>query len=327
MIGTWLLHHMLPKGVRIAIIAATSHDTGKSQRWDYRHENDDHYHVWSPIRLNRIPEPSPTQTGSHSEPRLHGAEFSKRVFEAGRDELLYRVYNTSTEQYKCVLNLATLQRMNLHVLQKEIVEKVASIAENPSMIEGRDLRNLMKEYCKCNFFSCLVEDLLSRRYLNILTSILHGLGETLRDWDLMQAKWTPDFEKDPFKLVTSKALDKKIIEEARIALPIGRGLLQDPYDFYSPQLPGGSRGHVIQEKKTQLIAKRFGVALAGELALLAPVIIMAVRKTLLKSLLTVSVAVLLFCVAIAKFSHQSSVEILSLTAAYTAVLVVFVGVS
>lgn len=320
MTGNSLWKHLFPNRIHPLLQPLGSH------AFDHRYENDNHHHV-IPIPLNGVPEPSPIQIGSHSEPRLHDAEFSKRVFEAGRNEILYQVYNTSTEKYKCVLNLATLQRMNLHVLQKEIVGKVASIAENPSMIGSRDLRNLMKEYCKYIFLSCLVEDLLSRRYMNILTSILHGLGQSLRDWDLMQAKWTPDFEKDPFKLVTSKALDKKIIEEARIALPNGPGLLQVPYDLNSPKLPGGSRGHVIQEKTTQLIAKRFGVALAGGLALLAPVIIMAVRKTLLKSLLTVSVAVLLFCVAVAKFSHQKSVEILSLTAAYTAVLVVFVGVS
>lgn len=326
MTGNWLWKHLLPNRIQSLLRPLQPPQTlgPLSVTFDHLYENVNRHHV-IPIPLDGVPEPSPIQIGSHSEPRLHDAEFSKRVFEAGRNEILYRVYNTSTEKYKCVLNLATLQRMNLHVLQKEIVEKVASIAENPSMIWSRDLRDLMKEYCKYIFLSCLVEDLVSRRYMNILTSILHGLGETLRDWDLMQAKWTPDFEKDPFKLVTSKALDKKIIEEARIALPIG--LLQVPYDLDSPKLPGGSRGHVIREKTTQLIAKRFGVALAGGLALLAPVIIMAVGKTLLKSLLTVSVAVLLFCVAIAKFSHQKSVEILSLTAAYTAVLVVFVGVS
>ena len=152
----------------------------------------------------------------------------------------------------------------------------------------------------------------------------------MRDWDLIQEKRTPDFQKDPFKLVTTKALDKKLIEDAKIVLPMGShgsSGLQPPHDSHSPQLPGNSRGRVVQEKESRAFAQRLSVALIGGLALLVPVIIMAVRKTLLKSLLTISVAVLLFSLAIAIFSHQTSVQVMSVTAAYTAVLAVFVGVA
>lgn len=64
----------------------------------------------------------------------------------------------------------------------------------------------------------------------------------------MGEKRTLDFEKDPFKLVTSKALDDKIIEEAGIPLPVGPDDLQKPYDSISPQLPGDSRAHIIRQR-------------------------------------------------------------------------------
>ena len=143
----------------------------------------------------------------------------------------------------------------------------------------------------------------------------------------MGEKRTLDFEKDPFKLVTSKALDDKIIEEAGIPLPVGRDHLQKPYDFISPQLPGDSRAHIIRQREVEAIVKRFGVALVGGMALLIPMLIMVLHKDLLTTLLTVSVAVIIFSVLVAIYSHQTTSEILTLTAAYAAVLVVFVGAS
>jgi hypothetical protein len=146
----------------------------------------------------------------------------------------------------------------------------------------------------------------------------------------MAEKRTLDFEKDPFKLVTSKALDSKIMEEADIALPIRRDqlrYLQEPYDSDFPQLPGDSRAHIIRQRELEAIVKRFGVALAGGMALLIPMLIMVLHKDLLTTLLTVSVAIVIFSVLIAVYSHQTTSEILTLTAAYAAVLVVFVGAS
>jgi len=143
----------------------------------------------------------------------------------------------------------------------------------------------------------------------------------------MAEKRTLKFEKDPFKLVTSNALDSKIIEEADIALPIRRDqrrYLQQP-DF--PKLPGDSRAHIIRQREVEAIGRRFGVALVGGMALLIPMLIMVLHKDLLTTLLTVSVAIIIFSVLIAIYSHQTTSEILTLTAAYAAVLVVFVGTS
>ncbi|KAK5655838.1 hypothetical protein OQA88_5377 [Cercophora sp. LCS_1] len=70
---------------------------------------------------------------------------------------------------------------------------------------------------------------------------------------------------------------------------------------------------------------RFIVALAGGLFLVAPMLIMSINPSQLKSLLTVSSAVLFFALAVSLVVRVSNIETLVSTATYAAVLVVFVG--
>src|SRR5256885_1137977 len=106
-----------------------------------------------PAALRPIPELIPERQPSRTEPPPIDMQFSERVFDVGKEELLYPIYNDSTGKYKCVVHLATLQRMNLHVLQKEIVDEVAGILEDRRMSVAQSLavRGLMKEYCKHAF--------------------------------------------------------------------------------------------------------------------------------------------------------------------------------
>lgn len=72
---------------------------------------------------------------------------------------------------------------------------------------------------------------------------------------------------------------------------------------------------------------RFIVAFTGGLSLVVPMLIMRLGENLTKSLVTVSVAVLLFSGVTSIMFKASNVETLAATAAYAAVLVVFVGTS
>jgi hypothetical protein len=70
------------------------------------------------------------------------------------------------------------------------------------------------------------------------------------------------------------------------------------------------------------------IAIFGGFALVAPMLIMTLNSSRNKSLITVSVAVFIFAVVFAFGANGSSVkDILAATAAYAAVLVVFVGTS
>ncbi|KAN0095156.1 hypothetical protein V8E51_015867 [Hyaloscypha variabilis] len=80
--------------------------------------------------------------------------------------------------------------------------------------------------------------------------------------------------------------------------------------------------------KKNAFSERLRMALFGGLALLVPVIIMTLVHGQTASLVTTSVATVLFAFALAIFANDTSgKDILAATAAYAAVLVVFVGTS
>jgi len=74
-------------------------------------------------------------------------------------------------------------------------------------------------------------------------------------------------------------------------------------------------------KRTKAFVWRFTLALAGRFALVIPMLIMKLVPTTL----TVGLTTTLFVLAVAVLSFYSKSDVLSLTAAYTAVLMVFVG--
>jgi hypothetical protein len=81
-----------------------------------------------------------------------------------------------------------------------------------------------------------------------------------------------------------------------------------------------------REEENNKFISRLSMALFGGAALIAPMLIMTLHPTRLTSLLTTSVFVLAVGVALAwRMKDAASKDILGSTAAYAAVLVVFVG--
>ena len=72
---------------------------------------------------------------------------------------------------------------------------------------------------------------------------------------------------------------------------------------------------------------RFIIAFISGASLIVPMVIMSLDKFLRKSLITTSVAVLLFAAFISFVMKVKNSDIITATAAYAAVLVVFVAVS
>lgn len=87
----------------------------------------------------------------------------------------------------------------------------------------------------------------------------------------------------------------------------------------------------LEEAKRQRILaiedniNRFVIALLGGLAVVVPILIVSFNSSKTKSLVTVSLSVVLISLLIAVFSKASHLEMITATAAYAAVLVVFVG--
>lgn len=99
--------------------------------------------------------------------------------------------------------------------------------------------------------------------------------------------------------------------------------LENADDASNPQLPGSSW---IKHKKKEALL-RFLMAFGGGIALIGPMVLMVLHKSILTSLLTVTVSVFIFGLSIALFSDRPGFEIVTTTAGYAAVLVVFVGTS
>lgn len=83
-----------------------------------------------------------------------------------------------------------------------------------------------------------------------------------------------------------------------------------------------------QKARSFAATSRFAMALFGGVALIVPTVIMAKVEGINASLITTAIAVILFSLTLAVSATDSTgKDVLAATAAYTAVLVVFVGTS
>ena len=91
-------------------------------------------------------------------------------------------------------------------------------------------------------------------------------------------------------------------------------------DYYDKKSPSGTS--VIVDSLA-----RFLIAVASGASLVVPMVIMSLNKSLTRSLITTSVAVLLVAVFVSFVIKAKNSDIIQATVAYAAVLVVFVAVS
>lgn len=113
----------------------------------------------------------------------------------------------------------------------------------------------------------------------------------------------------------------------------GRAFLQEPTEH--TEIIATCQGFRELDKKGQqeralksALFERMFMAIFGGVALIGPMLIMTLHPSRNTSLITTSVAVFIFAVLLANGASDSSgKDILGATAAYAAVLVVFVGTS
>lgn len=154
----------------------------------------------------------------------------------------------------------------------------------------------------------------------------------MRDLEYMQehaARHAKNDELDPFYLKSSKHLQQLAMEGAGWipdhVLP--EGPLPIARDRDNPQLPGLSRTVAHRASESEQLWIRFSMASAGGLVLVVPMLIMANLESKTASLVTTCVAMFLFAAGITFGTHLKPDQVLGATAAYAAVLVVFVGTS
>lgn len=157
-------------------------------------------------------------------------------------------------------------------------------------------------------------------------------GKSLRDLEYMQehaAQHTKDDDKDPFYIKSSKHLPRLAMKEAGFIpdLVLPRGPLPVAQDFSNPRLPGISKTLAHEASESEQLWVRFSIASAGGLILIIPMLIMANLESKTASLVTTCVAMLTFAAGVTLRTQLKPDQVLGATAAYAAVLVVFVGTS
>jgi len=139
---------------------------------------------------------------------------------------------------------------------------------------------------------------------------------------------------------------QKLLDEHREQYPANRGSIESTSSGESGILTANWRGKrrrralggvttdmYRRNARLDLLERRSGfkmrflTAIMGGLALVVPMLIMAIHPLREKTLITASLAVFLFALGLAWKSSAQRQETLAVTAAYAAVMVVFVGIS
>ena len=150
-------------------------------------------------------------------------------------------------------------------------------------------------------------------------------ANAIRDWELIVKN--SGQQDDPFILKGARALNVRLMNEAGL-MRENHARLELCKDYDNPQLPFDSRGKLMSKRNLQAFWARFYMAMFGGIALIGPMILMVMKTDLTTALVTVSLSVFLFGLALAIFFTDVKPEsVLASVAGYAAVLVVFVGTS
>ncbi|KAK0708059.1 hypothetical protein B0H67DRAFT_327235 [Lasiosphaeris hirsuta] len=290
------------KGRRVKLPDEEAPAEGERSRPDGRPDNSEPVVVEaSPGRSESGPE-RPEQAS-----QLAQLGLAERLAAAGDIHL----FSSEREPVEYGIQLATLQRMVLGQLRSELAEVVHDIYTGRSAKKYLmdDAKELITDYCNA-----------------------------VRDYDFMAERLQQsrdDEEDDPFEISTHRLLDLCLMRDAGLVpekdweklLARVKGekkLYKKRYNIL-PSVSRNDRGDVMTRN---LSLERLGMGLAGGAALIVPMLIMVLHKDLVTTLVTTSVATMLFAGGLALLGTKLRGEtVLASVAAYAAVLVVFVGTS
>lgn len=139
--------------------------------------------------------------------------------------------------------------------------------------------------------------------------------------------------RDPFVVSGEWQIDRCMLhaamrgkENSSDPLPWEKSIVKWETDSSHPEPVGGTRDENIRQTWVKGFRLRLGAAAAGGTFLIAPMWLMVLHKTLYTALISTTVLVATFRVVMAVFLDRLKDVLLS-TAAYSAVLVVFVGLT
>lgn len=240
----------------------------------------------------------------------------------------------TNEDAESLINISILYRRELYELQSKLAAACLKYSVQEEDGNPRKRSKLLREYgmnaIEMNFIDITYQ--LTFHRWNIIV-------QALRDWNYIQQ--CAHSRDDPFHISSKTSVGQAQIRaavravEGQISTDALSRIKDSAPGITNPQLWearskdnlvsdlfGGTR---LQHKK-RLDFKRFGMAMLGGVFLICPMLIMVFNPTLLATLLTTCLSVLLLGLVL-PFMVESGFDILSGTAAYAAVLVVFIGTS
>ncbi|KAH7408989.1 hypothetical protein BKA64DRAFT_704782 [Cadophora sp. MPI-SDFR-AT-0126] len=257
--------------------------------------------------------------------RLRDLDFETRLRRLYSESIVSIYRSTSTAE----INLSYLSRIRLHRLRQTLLKEALEINYVPHKAGDESPETSSK------------------------VSDIHHYVQALKDHEYIIACALKGKDQDPFVLSTAKPYDQMLIREC------GKGLVDElraspgfnethpNYESYmqiqsdlrlseSPPPPpleaqdwdlfGGSRNRRNKRVASIQFLKRVGMAFIGGAFLIGPMHILVLHPGKISNLVTASVFVVLFGILVAAVLERIF-DVLSVTAAYAAVLVVFVGTS
>ncbi|RFU26013.1 hypothetical protein B7463_g10322, partial [Scytalidium lignicola] len=192
-----------------------------------------------------------------------------------------------------ILSFAELHRMRMRKLQFKLAHQVAQMHYSGEEPEGWE--ETLKNYI-----------------------------EAIKDYDYMNL--CVERRKDPFLVHSTRLHDKDVLQLALREYG-GEDFDNFPFEKCSEQVPesiGGTRKKISEKEHFTKFVKRLGMAAVGGSFLVAPMWLMVIHNTRYTALISTTIFVFVFGVVMASVL-ESYMDVLSVTAAYAAVLVVFVG--
>ncbi|KAF7859663.1 hypothetical protein EAF04_008742 [Stromatinia cepivora] len=217
-----------------------------------------------------------------------------------------------------------LQRLNIVRLQNELAKKKGVMWTNMTASDDvtQDLTSLLHQYAEAirdyAFFSGL-QDITGSQAQEKRQDLTHAFPDIA------------DLPGDPFNSAYRRLPDQSLIPVDPLRIWLKARL--------PSQLTYTKRDQLLRtdeylkgeppEQVSPFVDKlaRFTVAIAGGLSLVGPMLIMRIGENLTKSLVTTSVAVVLFAGITSLVLRANNTETVAVTATFAAVLVVFVGTS
>lgn len=269
--------------------------------------------------------------------QLETLPYHERLTEFVRGSTRHCVGNNIT-----ILDFRPLYAMNIHHLQRRLAKEISHLLNSTTCdIQLERLRITLRQYSR------LAKNPENTRQARTNICQKNNIASALRDFEFIHAsRWETAFVKD----IAASRIDNgpgskllgSILSEFSLQLKAGsryRGYSDtdllgsfDPFLAESGKIGPSTRGTTREKaervrkraKDFHMALKRFLFAILGGLAIVVPVLIIALGAVPTKTIVTVAIAIFVFALTVAWASTASPENLLGATAAYAAVLMVFV---